>query len=91
LTNRLVRSIVGGVTGCQGEGGIRRWGAAPDVLEAAIIPDELSRAGLAPGIMTRGISMLVPTPGEHTGEVLGRLLGYDAARLDALRRAGAIA
>jgi len=33
----------------------------------------------------------VPTPGEHTDEVLGRLLGYDAARLDALRRAGAIA
>ena len=33
----------------------------------------------------------VPTAGQHTDEVLGRLLGYDAARLDALRRAGAIA
>jgi CoA:oxalate CoA-transferase len=33
----------------------------------------------------------VPTPGQHTDEVLGRLLGYDAARLDALRRAGAVA
>jgi len=33
----------------------------------------------------------VPTVGQHTDEVLGRLLGYDAARLDALRRAGAIA
>jgi alkylation response protein AidB-like acyl-CoA dehydrogenase len=36
-------------------------GAAPDVLEAAIIADELSRAGLSPGIMNQGISMLVPT------------------------------
>ena len=33
----------------------------------------------------------VPTPGQHTDEVLGRLLGYDAGRLDALRRAGAVA
>ena len=33
----------------------------------------------------------VPTPGQHTDEVLGRLLGYDAARLDTLRRAGVVA
>jgi crotonobetainyl-CoA:carnitine CoA-transferase CaiB-like acyl-CoA transferase len=33
----------------------------------------------------------VPTPGQHTDEVLGRLLGYDRAALDALRSAGAIA
>jgi formyl-CoA transferase len=33
----------------------------------------------------------VPTPGQHTDEVLGRLLGYDAARLGALRSAGAVA
>ena len=33
----------------------------------------------------------VPTPGQHTDEVLGTLLGYDAGRLDGLRRAGAIA
>jgi formyl-CoA transferase len=33
----------------------------------------------------------VPTPGQHTDEVLGRLLGYDRAALDALRTAGAIA
>jgi crotonobetainyl-CoA:carnitine CoA-transferase CaiB-like acyl-CoA transferase len=33
----------------------------------------------------------VPTPGQHTDEVLGRLLGYDRAALDALRAAGAIA
>jgi formyl-CoA transferase len=29
----------------------------------------------------------VPTPGQHTDEVLGRLLGYDAARLSELRAA----
>jgi crotonobetainyl-CoA:carnitine CoA-transferase CaiB-like acyl-CoA transferase len=33
----------------------------------------------------------VPTPGQHTDEVLGRLLGYDRTALDALRKAGAIA
>jgi formyl-CoA transferase len=33
----------------------------------------------------------VPTPGQHTDEVLGRVLEYDRARLDALRAAGAIA
>jgi CoA:oxalate CoA-transferase len=33
----------------------------------------------------------VPTPGQHTDEVLGRLLDYDAAELSALRAAGAIA
>jgi crotonobetainyl-CoA:carnitine CoA-transferase CaiB-like acyl-CoA transferase len=33
----------------------------------------------------------VPTPGQHTDEVLGRLLGYDRATLDALRSAGTIA
>jgi hypothetical protein len=33
----------------------------------------------------------VPTPGQHTDEVLGGVLGYDRATLDALRKAGAIA
>ncbi len=33
----------------------------------------------------------VPTPGQHTDEVLGRLLGYSRATLAALRQAGAIA
>ncbi len=33
----------------------------------------------------------VPTPGQHTDEVLSRLLGYDAAALDALRQAKVIA
>jgi crotonobetainyl-CoA:carnitine CoA-transferase CaiB-like acyl-CoA transferase len=31
-----------------------------------------------------------PTPGQHTDEVLAEVLGYDAARLEDLRRAGAI-
>jgi crotonobetainyl-CoA:carnitine CoA-transferase CaiB-like acyl-CoA transferase len=33
----------------------------------------------------------VPTPGQHTDEVLGGLLGYDGSTLGALRAAGAIA
>ena len=33
----------------------------------------------------------VPTPGQHTDEVLGRLLGYERSALDALRASGAIA
>ncbi|HVQ76492.1 MAG TPA: CoA transferase [Candidatus Binatia bacterium] len=33
----------------------------------------------------------VPTPGQHTGEVLGELLGYDRAALETLRSMGAIA
>ena len=37
------------------------YGALPDVLETAIVADEFSRAGLSPGIMNQGISMLVPT------------------------------
>jgi crotonobetainyl-CoA:carnitine CoA-transferase CaiB-like acyl-CoA transferase len=32
----------------------------------------------------------VPTVGQHTDEVLGGLLGYDRAALDALRKAGVI-
>ncbi|HEV8439689.1 MAG TPA: CoA transferase [Methylomirabilota bacterium] len=32
----------------------------------------------------------VPTPGQHTDEILGRLLGYDGATIDALRRDGVI-
>jgi alkylation response protein AidB-like acyl-CoA dehydrogenase len=37
------------------------FGADPDVLDTAIIADELSRAGMFPGIMSQGISMLIPT------------------------------
>ncbi|WP_135468688.1 acyl-CoA dehydrogenase family protein [Crenalkalicoccus roseus] len=36
-------------------------GAAPDVLEAAIIAEEFTRAGVSPGIQGQGIRMLVPT------------------------------
>jgi crotonobetainyl-CoA:carnitine CoA-transferase CaiB-like acyl-CoA transferase len=34
---------------------------------------------------------VVPTPGQHTDEVLAGLLGYDRTAIDALRAAGAIA
>ena len=37
------------------------FGADPDVMEAAIIAEEFSKAGVAAGIMSQGISMLVPT------------------------------
>jgi alkylation response protein AidB-like acyl-CoA dehydrogenase len=37
------------------------FGAAPDVMETAIISEEFSKAGVAQGIMSQGISMLVPT------------------------------
>ena len=33
----------------------------------------------------------VPTPGQHTDEVLGNVLGYNAAKLSALRSVKAIA
>jgi crotonobetainyl-CoA:carnitine CoA-transferase CaiB-like acyl-CoA transferase len=33
----------------------------------------------------------VPTPGQHTDEVLGRLLGYDSDTLGELRESGVIA
>jgi crotonobetainyl-CoA:carnitine CoA-transferase CaiB-like acyl-CoA transferase len=33
----------------------------------------------------------VPTPGQHTDEVLGRLLGFDAPHLRSLREAKVIA
>ncbi|MGD9806263.1 MAG: acyl-CoA dehydrogenase family protein [Hyphomicrobiaceae bacterium] len=37
------------------------FGAPPDVMETAIIAEEFSKAGVAAGIMSQGISMLVPT------------------------------
>ncbi len=37
------------------------YGAAPDILEAALIAEEFAAANLHPGIMNQGISMLVPT------------------------------
>ena len=49
----------------------------------------------APGVtvkmsQTPGRVGPVPTPGQHTDEVLGRLLGYDAGRLRSLREAKVI-
>jgi alkylation response protein AidB-like acyl-CoA dehydrogenase len=40
------------------------FGAEPDVMESAIIAEEFSKAGVAAGIMSQGISMLVPTLAE---------------------------
>jgi alkylation response protein AidB-like acyl-CoA dehydrogenase len=37
------------------------FGAEPDVLDSAIIAEEFNQAGLSPGLMNQGISMLVPT------------------------------
>jgi alkylation response protein AidB-like acyl-CoA dehydrogenase len=37
------------------------YGAAPDVLEAAIIAEEFNKAGISLGIQGQGIRMLVPT------------------------------
>jgi alkylation response protein AidB-like acyl-CoA dehydrogenase len=37
------------------------YGGEPDVMEAAIIAEEFSKAGVAAGIASQGISMLVPT------------------------------
>ncbi|MDJ0869367.1 MAG: hypothetical protein QNK03_24900 [Myxococcota bacterium] len=31
-----------------------------------------------------------PTVGEHSADVLGRVLGYDAGRIESLRKAGAL-
>jgi hypothetical protein len=33
----------------------------------------------------------VPTPGQHTDEIISSVLGYDAAAIGGLRSAGAIA
>ena len=37
------------------------FGLSLDVLELAIIAEEMAKAGVSPGIMNQGISMLVPT------------------------------
>ena len=58
-------------------------------------PDALAGEIHVPGVAvkmsaTPGRIGPVPTPGQHTDEVLGGLLGYDAARLAELRAAGVI-
>ena len=58
-------------------------------------PDALAGEIHVPGLAvkmssTPGRIGSVPTPGQHTDEILGQLLGYDAARLASLRTAKVI-
>ena len=60
------------------------------------MPDALAGEMYVPGATikmskTPGRVGQVPTPGEHTDEVLSRLLGYDRATLRELRQAKVIA
>jgi formyl-CoA transferase len=62
----------------------------------AKVPDALAGEIHVPGVAvkmsaTPGRIGPVPTPGQHTDEVLGRLLGYDGARLAELRARNVIA
>lgn len=59
------------------------------------MPDPVAGEIHVPGVAmklsaTPGRIGAVPTPGQHTDEVLGRLLGFDKARLDELRAAKVI-
>ena len=59
------------------------------------VPDALAGEMYVPGLTikfskTPGQLGPVPTPGQHTDEVLGGLLGYDAARIAELRAAGVV-
>ena len=59
----------------------------PDALAGEIhVPGATIKMSKTPGRVGH-----VPTPGEHTDEVLSGLLGYDAATLDELRGAKVIA
>ena len=60
------------------------------------VPDPIAGEMYVPGVAmklsaTPGQVGSVPSPGQHTDEVLGRLLGYDAETLTALRAAKVIA
>jgi len=60
------------------------------------VEDALAGEMYVPGVAvkmshTPGRVGPVPTPGQHTDKVLGEILGYDAARLTALRQAKVIA
>ena len=60
------------------------------------IDDAVAGEMYVPGVTvkmskTPGRVRPVATPGQHTDEVLGKLLGYDAAKLAALRGVKAIA
>ena len=59
-------------------------------------PDALAGEIHVPGLAvkmsaTPGRVGPVPTPGQHTDEILARILGYDRTTLDELRRAKVIA
>ena len=59
------------------------------------VPDALAGEIYVPGLTikfskTPGQLGPVPPPGQHTDEVLGGLLGYDAARIAELRAAGVV-
>jgi formyl-CoA transferase len=59
----------------------------PDALAGEIyLPGATIKLSKTPGRVAP-----VPTPGQHTDEVLSRLLGYERASLDELRRAAVIA
>jgi formyl-CoA transferase len=59
----------------------------PDALAGEIhVPGATIKMSKTPGRVGH-----VPTPGEHTDEVLSGLLGYDRATLDELREAKVIA
>jgi crotonobetainyl-CoA:carnitine CoA-transferase CaiB-like acyl-CoA transferase len=59
----------------------------PDALAGEIyLPGATIKLSKTPGRVAP-----VPTPGQHTDEVLSRLLGYDRPTLDELRRSGVIA
>ena len=60
------------------------------------LPDAVAGEVYAPGVTikmsaTPGRAEPVPTPGQHTDEVLSELLNFDAAKLKALRDAKIIA
>jgi crotonobetainyl-CoA:carnitine CoA-transferase CaiB-like acyl-CoA transferase len=60
------------------------------------MPDAVAGEMYLPGATikmskTPGRVAPVPTPGQHTDEVLARLLDYDRARLEELRQAKVIA
>ena len=56
-----------------------------DAVGADQIPSPIKFLGADPAVPTKA-----PTVGQHTDEVLSDVLGYDAERIAALRRAGAL-
>ena len=70
-------------------------GAGIDRDHRAVTDDAVAGEMYVPGVTiklskTPGRLGPVPTPGQHTDEVLGSVLGYDAATIAALRQHGAV-